>query len=261
MPSIHEIVGKSGAAESLQYLMTSSETAYFRTDLEDIFQEKGAVAPTATIDQFLVANLLEFHGERIGISTFGRRTALVVEVLNGGDVHEVYRKLRRLDGASDMYELVHQDMTKVFFQTLLDRPRFGRLYICSPWVNPSKKEAASLKHAVMRVENETGRMPEVLVVTRPPQAMPAGTEKGLEVFIEIDAEIFFHPRLHSKLYVREPDIGGGYSLAIIGSQNLTKSNMLELGIRINADSYLINQLIKYFYDLMNWSTERSRSPS
>jgi hypothetical protein len=255
MPSIQEIISDSGASEALQYLVTSPETAYFRPDLEDIFQQKGTLVAAVTIDQFLAANLLEFYGARIGISAFGRRTALIIEALNGGDIHEVYRKLRALEGAGDMYELVLQDMTKVFFQTLVDRPRFGMLYVCSPWVNPSRKEASSLRYAVMRVEKETGSTPEVLVVTRPPKKPPQ-TDEGLEAFIEIGAKIFFHPRLHTKLYIREPDIRGGPALAIVGSQNLTRSNMLELGIRINGDSYLINQLIRYFHQLLSWSTER-----
>jgi hypothetical protein len=44
-------------------------------------------------------------------------------------------------------------------------------------------------------------------------------------------------------------MSGGYSMAILGSQNLTRSNYLELGIRINSDSQIINKLIAYFWEL------------
>lgn len=256
MPLVHQIIGEPGAAESLQYLATSSETSFPRAELENVFEEQGVAAPARMIDEFLATNILEPFGERFGISTLGQRTSLLVEAINGGDIEEVYRRLRRLSGSREMYEIARGRMTSIFFQTLLDRPGFGRLYICSPWVNPTEKEAAYLKYAVYKQQERKGIFPNVLLVTRPPNMMPTGTEKGLQPFIDIGASIYFNRRLHSKLYMRDPDDGGGYSLAIVGSQNLTKSRHLELGIRINGDSQIIGQLIAYFLDLLSWSVER-----
>ena len=44
-------------------------------------------------------------------------------------------------------------------------------------------------------------------------------------------------------------------MAIVGSQNLTKSNYLELGIRINSDNQVIDHLIAYFWEITNYSHE------
>ena len=44
-------------------------------------------------------------------------------------------------------------------------------------------------------------------------------------------------------------------MAIVGSQNLTRSNHLELGIRVNNDSRMIDELIRYFLELTSYSTE------
>jgi hypothetical protein len=42
---------------------------------------------------------------------------------------------------------------------------------------------------------------------------------------------------------------------VVGSQNLTCSMNLELGIKINSDSHIINQLIGYFWDVSNYCVE------
>ena len=62
-------------------------------------------------------------------------------------------------------------------------------------------------------------------------------------------------KVHSKLYIREPDSAGGLMLAIVGSQNLTRSRMLELGILIKGDDQVVNQLVRHFVDLSNVSEE------
>jgi hypothetical protein len=48
-------------------------------------------------------------------------------------------------------------------------------------------------------------------------------------------------------------------MAIVGSQNLTKSRYLELGVRINSDSQMIDRLIGYFLELTNHSREIERN--
>ena len=113
-----------------------------------------------------------------------------------------------------------------------------------------------LNYALLQATRRQGSEPEILVITRPPGATPPGTEDGLEPFVKIGARIFFHQRVHSKLYIREPSGRGGYSLAIVGSQNLTRSAHLELGIRICGDDRIILQLIQFFLEIMNYCSER-----
>jgi hypothetical protein len=105
--------------------------------------------------------------------------------------------------------------------------------------------------------SKRGNPVEVFVITRPEDMMPPGTETGLKCFEEIGAEFFYHRRLHSKLYIREPGINGGLSMAIVGSQNLTRSTHLELGVRINNDSRMIDELIRYFWEISGSAVEPS----
>ncbi len=255
MPDIFDVVGQRGAAHSMIALSKVAETSFHHPDLEDHFAAYGVADPDKCIDGLMAANLLQAYGPKLGASLFGLRSALLLEALAGADIDDVYRRIRKLGGQEELYELVRQGMTLVFLQGLVERPDFGRLYICSPWINLSRKETAHLRYSVMEAEKRTGQRPEVLVITRPRDKAPKGTEEGLAPFEAIGAEICFHPRLHSKLYIREPAQGGGYSMAIVGSQNMTKAKYFELGIRINSDSTLINQLIRYFFEVMSLATE------
>ena len=248
---IHELIAETGAAATLNYLVAQSETSYRRIQIEDIFVDHGSQQPDILVDRFLESNLLEVYGNQVGISHTGRKVVLLIEAMNGGDIKDIIRKLRGLEGIADRYELVRQDMTKSFIRTLSTNPRIGRLYICSPWINPSPNDAATIRYAVMQSRKTTGRSPEILVITRPPHGSTTYTNGGLQAFIDVGASIHYHPRIHTKLYMREPDSNGGILLAVVGSENLTRSNLIELGIRINGDTLLINQLIRYFYDTMN----------
>lgn len=250
-PLIHELIAETGAAVALNYLVAQSETSYSRIQIENIFNDHGVRQPDVLVDLFLRSNLLQVYGNRLGISQTGRKVTLLIEAVNGGDIKDIIRKLRILEGIAERYELVRQDMTKSFIATLSTDPRIRRLYICSPWINPSPKEAATIRYAVMESTKTTGRSPEILVITRRPDSSTSSINNGLRTLIEVGASIHYHPRIHTKLYMREPDTNGGILLAIVGSENLTRSNLLELGIQINGDTLLINQLISYFYDTMS----------
>jgi len=145
-------------------------------------------------------------------------------------------------------------MTERFLESLVLRPGFGRLYICSPWINLTRKAKGYLAHAVFRAEKRYKCAPELLVLTRPWQDANTLPE-SLESLRDLGATVFLHPRLHSKLYIREPGPEGGVLAAVVGSQNLTRSVNIELGIWINADSVLIHQLIRYFWEVTNYSEE------
>ena len=194
-------------------------------------------------------------GENAPGTAFPDRTKLqlLLEAIEGGDINDVYRRLRRIDG-TQTYELIREGMTDSFFESLRGvRGRFGSLYVCSPWINASDRALRNLHFAVLEHQSRTTDLPELFVVTRPSNN---SVEKDkLDPFRSLHAKIFYLPKLHSKLYIREPDKSGGTMLAIVGSQNLTRSRYLELGVRINGDDQLIRQLIRYFMDLTNISSE------
>ena len=255
MSALLEVLAEEGVDESLDQLMKSSEAAFDRTVLENLFQDHGAISPTQVFDRLLQSNVLQGIGERFGLSRHGRRLSLLISAINGADVEDVFFRLRGIEGQQPAYELVRQGMTSVFFDTLLDRGGFGSLYICSPWINPTDPDCSKLKYAMTVEERRTGSQPKIQVVTRPPEDQPRGTESGLDCFRQVGATIYYRKRLHTKLYIREPALDGGVLLAIVGSENLTRSNLLELGIMISGDDRVVNELVRHFVELVNFSDE------
>lgn len=255
MSTLLQVLAEPGVDETLNELMKSSEAGFDRNHLENLFQDHGAISPVQLFDRLLHSNVLQIIGQRFGLSDHGRKLSLLISAINGADIEDVFFRLRRIDGQRPTYELVRQGMTRVFFDTLLERPRFGALYVCSPWINPTDADCRKLKYAMTVEERRTGVRPRLHVVTRPPEDQPIGIERGLDCFREVDATIYYHKRLHSKLYIREPGLDGGLLLAIVGSENLTRSNLLELGIMVSGDDRVVNQLIRHFADLANISDE------
>ena len=210
---------------------------------------------SALLQDFLAANILHQSGDRLAVTSQGVRACLLLQAINGADLKEVYRRLSQLDSSLRMYELIREGMTKAFLKNLNDRPGFLRLYICSPWISLDKRHAGMLTHAVNVAENVRGQRPEVLVITRPEDKTDDVVPEKAKPFRDLGATIFLNKRLHTKLYIREPGRSGGYSMAIVGSQNLTRSTYLELGIRVNADTQMISQLIRYFLEITHYSHE------
>lgn len=254
MTDVVRLLGRDGVVATLESLTEENATALPRVLLANRFLENGLSDGEVIIDECLQANLIEPYGGRFGISNFGRRSLLLLSALEGGDVRQLFRRLESVSGVRAQYELVRQGMTGDFFESLVDRPSAARLYFCSPWIHPHKREAAILKHTVLQCQRRR-RPVDVIVLTRPPEEMPPGTEDGLICFKDIGAQIYLNRNLHSKLYIREPDANGGMSMAIVGSQNLTRSSHLELGIRINGDGSLIDNLISYFWEVTAFSSE------
>lgn len=258
MAELLEIISRPGIDRFLRSLINSSEAAFARIELENNLADAGAASPRTTVDDLIAANLIQQMGARFGISRYGHRTALLIEAMNGGNIDDLVRRLRRLDGVAERYEIVRQGMTTRFLSTFVERPYFGALYICSPWINLNERETSLIRYGVLQSEKRTGSRPDIHVITRPLEDLPEQIRVsgiGMKPLIEMGAHIYFLKSVHSKLYIREPDANGGYSLALVGSENLTQSNYLELGIQINGDGRLISQLIAHFYELTSYTSE------
>lgn len=255
MAHLNEVVGIRGAYEALCSLEASSVTSYSQERIQALMKQCGVDESQSTLEDFVAANLLHRDGDEFGLTTLGIRSCLLLKAINGSDLRDIYRRLSRLDTTLRMYELIREGMTKTFLQSLSERPGFGRLYFCSPWISLDRKRQDILNHAVLLVERRRGSRPEILVITRPEENTEGTIPASVKPFQDLGATIFLNRRLHTKLYIREPDTSGGYAMAIVGSQNLTKSNYLELGIRVSSDSEMIDQLIAYFLELTNYSHE------
>ncbi len=253
MARLHQTVAIEGVYETLRELEGSSVSSFSADEMAVVMERFGVEQPKATMADLVSANLMTRSGQRFGLTSLGIRTCLLLEAINGADMRDVYRRLSRHDITLRMYELVREGMTKAFLRNINDRPSFGRLYFCSPWISFDQSDLAMLTHAVYQVERKRRARPEILVMVRPEQNTTLGLPSSLTPLLKFGAAIFLNSRLHTKLYIREPDESGGYAMAIVGSQNLTKSNYIELGIRINSDSRMIDQLIAYFWEITNYS--------
>ena len=252
MSQLLPLLATPGVDLTLRDLASAPETAYRRLQLEDTLYGHGASAPHMVLDRLINANLLQWIGDHLALSRNGRKTQLLLQAIEGGDLTDIYRRLQRIDGRP-AYELVREGMTEAFFADLTQTSgRLGRLYVCSPWINASERAIRHLQYALLQRPKRLTPAPEFTVVTRPPRN---AANPSLAAFRSLGARIFHQPRLHSKLYIREPDRSGGALIAVVGSQNLTRSRYLELGIRIAGDDQLVHQLIRYFIDLTSVSSE------
>ncbi len=139
-------------------------------------------------------------------------------------------------------------MTAQFIADLCDRPDFGRIYLCSPWISFEPVALRNLSYAIAKAESHSGNRVQILAITRP-GSEDEGEVSGARQLMDMGAEVVFKQRLHSKLYIREPSLRGGVLAATFGSENLTRSRYLELGIHIRNDSELVGRLIEYFFDV------------
>ena len=246
------LLGLPGVEAVLSHLSRSSESAYSPIYLEDFLLDLGASEPQTVLDQLISENLLQHIGEKIGISKNGRKVRLLLDAIEGADIESTCQRLLRIEGQQS-YQLVREGMTTSFFKGLTTTPdRLGTLYICSPWINAGETAIKHLRYA-FSVSAASSRLPELFVITRPPRRKTS--KNSLAPFQELGAKVFLNTRLHTKLYIREPNQNGGFLMAVVGSQNLTRSKYLELGIQINGDDQLIRQLIRYFMELINSSQE------
>ena len=254
MTTLNAAIGLVGTHEALRVLDQSSETVLPYDSLVSILENTAAMGVTDTIEALLGSSLVHRSPRGYGISHLGRRTTILLDALNGGDLRDAWRRLAQLDPTLHHDELVRDNLADHFLESLLTRPSFGRIYICSPWINLDQRRRNILATAILRAE-QGGREPEVLVITRPERGTAATAPMGTVPLQQLGATVHLNRRLHTKLYIREPDARGGYLMAILGSQNLTRSSYLELGIKIHSDTVIIQNLITYFLDLTNQSDE------
>lgn len=253
MSQILTLLATTGVDVTLRHLADAADSAYPRIELENVLHDHGAPSPAHLVDSLIGANLLQRIGDRIAISRNGRKVRLLTDAIEGGDIRDICRRLQHIDGRQS-YELVQEGMTEGFFSDLTRATdRLGTLYVCSPWINASDLAIRNLRYCFISASRQSEQLPELLVVTRPTRDRTSPA--SLAPFCELGARVYLHPRLHSKLYIREPGQNGGALFAVVGSQNLTRSRYFELGIRIAGDDQIIRQLIQYFMGLTSFADE------
>ncbi len=212
-----------------------------------VLERNGCVNPNAVFGDLRAAGFFTGREPSLTLSTKAHRTLLFVSGALGVPSLPLYDELRSLEPNLHRYELVRDGMTSRFIKGLLTEPGFQRLYLCSPWINLQKDDLGRLAVALGKAEEQLARPPEMLVLVQ--STKQAELVAGLDRLKALGAQIVEKPKLHSKLYMREPGPRGGLSLAIVGSENLTRQKWLELGIEIRNDSYLLSKLRGYFFDI------------
>ena len=129
MSQLLPLLATPGVDLTLSELASSYDAAYHRIQLENTLYGHGASAPHTLLDRLINANLLEWIGNRLALSRSGRKTQLLLQAIEGGDLEGIYRRLQRIDGRPS-YELVREGMTEDFFAGLTQSSgRLGRLYL------------------------------------------------------------------------------------------------------------------------------------
>jgi hypothetical protein len=252
---LSEFLGK-GSIHTLLAQLAENETGVTRAQLDDFMRDAAVEDQDGVFNALLSRGLLSQFAGRYALNAPGRRAHLLVAGINGMSNEEVILQLRRLYPDLFPYELVREGMTNDFIDSLHSRPDFRRIYICSPWVILDTKARRRLSEAVYAANElgaKYGYSVEVFCICHAPEGSDERRTnmQGTMSFLKdtLQAEIITHYRLHSKLYIREQGTGGGMQLAIVGSQNMTGSNHLELGIKITNDSLMIGRLTSYFMNI------------
>jgi hypothetical protein len=207
----------------------------------------GCEIPDKVFDDFRVAGFFSDRPPGIALTTKAHRTLLFSSGALGVSSASVFDELRTIETTLHRYELVREGMTSRFIRGLLREPGFQRLYICSPWINIQRDDLGRLAVALDQATRTLTRPPEILVLVQTPQIPEL--KKSLDILRGFGANIVEKNRLHSKLYMREPGPSGGLSLAIVGSENLTRQKWIELGVEIRNDSHILSKLRSYFFEV------------
>lgn len=207
----------------------------------------GCSDPGGVLTDLRVAGFFAGRDPQLSLSTRGHRTLLFTSGAIGTPSEDVLRELRTVERSLLQYELLREGMTSRFIKGLLQEPGFQRLYLCSPWINLQRQDLARLAVALDKAKRSLPRPPELFVLVQTPSRQEM--RDSLEKLRRLDALVVEKPKLHSKLYMREPGPSGGLWLAIVGSENLTRPKWIELGIEIRNDSQLLARLRSYFFEL------------
>jgi hypothetical protein len=246
-----EILGQRGLFPWLDEMQQSQPLNY--DSVLESMQRHGVESPAPTFSQMLDIGVVLAADKKFVLSSYGRKACLLLSGVNSGDLKELVRQLSQIEPGVFPYEIVREGMTANFVSTLESRPGFRRLYICSPWIRLKRKFLHKFMYAVHKAQEQSkdGKV-DILVIARPLEKNDPSYPLFLETLRTLQrlgADIVVHKDLHAKIYIREPGLSGGLSMAVFGSENLTGSRNIELGIKITNDTVILNKLITHFFDI------------
>lgn len=247
MNLLSEIVGQRGAYSLLNNIYTKRDI--ISTTKTTNLLEK-ANASEELFSELIKSGLFIESPDGFYISSLGEKITLLLRAINDEEkISEVFQKLTYLFPNLRPYELITENITDYFIDSLYTRPDFIRVNICSPWIRLSENHIEKIKNAVFTASKRYKNL-QIFIITLPiVRYRDRKATKTIEVLKKIGAEIVVNSRLHTKLYISEPGPLGGNNYAIFGSENLTGRRNIELAIKIQNDNEILRKLNKYFYNI------------
>jgi len=244
---ISEVVGQRGVYHFLNRMHETMDVVE-SSDINTVMEET-KVSLNVFSD---LINLGILVGTPVGyyISSLGKKVTILLRGINGdSEIYELFNELSNLYPSLRPYELITENITDYFIDSLYSRSDFIRVYICSPWIRLDENRLEKIKDAIFTASKRYPNL-QISVITLPLERYrDKKAFETIKVLKQIGAEIVINPRLHAKLYMSEPGPLGGSHYAIFGSENLTGRGNIELAIKIENDNEILRKLNQYFYEI------------
>jgi len=248
MSFISEVVGQKGVYFFLNRMYEIRDVVK-TLELDQLIEE-------ANISQSLFSDLTNtglFIGTPQGfyISSLGKKVTLLLRTINGeSDISDLFNQLAYLYPDLRPYELITENITDYFIDSIERHSDFIRIYICSPWIRLDEIHLKKLQGSVLKASSRYKNL-QILLITKPKEGYRnwKASEETFKILMSLGAEIMTHSKLHTKLYISEPGPYGGAHYAILGSENLTGRKNIELAIKIENDNDILRKLNQYFYEI------------
>lgn len=253
MDLISEIAGEKASYDFLKYLKEKNLVIGTRelSNLMDKINLEEETFLKLIKGGLLIESPIGFY-----LSSLGERTTLLLKAINNEEeILEIYRQLKEIYPFLSLYELITENVTDYFIDSLVARPDFIRLYICSPWIRLSSVHIDRIRLSLNRASNNYKQL-QFFIITLPVNRYKDDNAlKTLKLLKDIGAYIVTNTRVHTKLYISEPGPLGGNHYAILGSENLTGRGNIELAIKIQNDNEILRKLSLYFNNIFYNSEE------
>jgi hypothetical protein len=246
------ILAGEGVLDILQYLQERTESSIndIKEVFSDYFDKDYVLQLINELDRIWFIQRLR---NRVRITEDGIEACLLAKVINGASLHSVLDQLSLT--TRRRFSLLTRDLTGVFFRDLSSQRNPTDILLCSPWIRLDKIQRQILLRAL---RGQKGLRSRCAVITRPPPPLSEDVRSAiwrhqlidtLKWLVKTKIDTAVHPRLHTKLFIFD----GPNAIAILGSENLTGAENIELGIRI-TDELFVQKLITYWEDTYSSST-------
>lgn len=249
---VSEIVGQKGAYQLLNRFYECQDVMKF-IKVQELVDEIGVTQ--GLFSDLTAAGLFIRTVDGFYISSIGKKVNLLLKAINGEEeLLGVFRELSHLYPELSSHEIITEDITSYFIDSLMSNPNFIRIYICSPWIRLDEAHLEKLRHAVFEARLKYENL-QILVITKPPEGYYnwKGSMETFRVLKDLGADIVTHKKLHAKLYISEPGLYGGIHYAIFGSENLTGKRNIELAIKVENDNEILGKLTRFFFEIQEES--------